>query len=173
MKPETASALYSLEQAYKYPELYTPDEVIDTFEEYGCGLYMRFNFTFIYCLRKPVYIDVDNFHTDTVNLYGGKYLIESYDGYYSDNCKHSWIIDTDTYPFSDTRPFYKGYGRVIDFTDSSIKGIIINPLSDWHKDHSRKISDEGLLKFNGEGIRTGPVSVTLNSEQFKCENFER
>ena len=139
MKPEVASACYSIERAYKSPELYTPKEIIDLWEEYCLGLYMKFRFTFIYCIRKPVYMAVSEVHDDTAILYGGRYLIESYNGYYSDNRKSVWDLDTETYPFRDARPFYKGNGHVIDFTDSSVKGIII-------------CSEEDYFKYGGERI---------------------
>lgn len=132
MKPEVASACNSIIQAYKHPELYTPQEVIDLWEEYCLGLYMKFRFTFIYCLRKPVYVAISKVHEDTLILFGGRYLIESYKNhYYSDDNKIVWDLDTETYSFRDSRPFYKSYGNVIDFTDSSVKGIIICSEEDY------------------------------------------
>ena len=131
MKPEVASACNSISQAYKHPELYTPQEVIDLWEEYCLGLYMNFNFTFIYCLRKPVYMAISEVYDDTVILFGGRYLIESYNGYYDDEDKMVWDLDTETYPFRDSRPIYKSYGSIIDFTDSSVKGIIICSEEDY------------------------------------------
>ena len=131
MNPEVASACYSIERAYNTPELFTPQEVIDLWEEYCLGLYRKFNFTFIYCLRKPVYMAISEVYEDTLILFGGRYLIESYKGYYDEDDKMVWDLDTETYSFRDSRPFYKGYGRVIDFTDSTVKGIVICSEKDY------------------------------------------
>ena len=152
MKWETMSACHSIENAYNNPQYFKPKQIIDLWEEYHLGLYMKFKFVFIYCLQDPIHIEpysknpfyeediMDReYYKDVVKVYGGVYKIVSYRSWYFDeDDKIEYIInanDPEDISFSgDSRPYFR-HNAVNDFID---KHIIIMSVKDYENDYPFK-----------------------------------
>lgn len=158
MKPEDLSACESAIFYYKKPWFATADKIRELYNEYNVGLYTTMTFTFIHCIEPPLYYMPAENHKDTLHLCGGKYLFESFPNY----TESPYILDTNTYPYSDGRQYYHGHGRIFDFFEGEyskkIKGIIIGPVQDFYDRYAVKCSNKGIVTFGDMTIKIDEMS---------------